>query len=245
MINLSLEERFETIINIISETKGLSLIFPVIIIFAIILFLLSKVNNKKINFLYALVYFLIGVGIYIKYNSEVLSLLDYYMTNVVEKVLFPNLATFSLMIVIINIIVCISAFSSKQKRYIKNINIIMFSIMQVFIYLIAKNIFINDLDVYNELVIYQNQNLLVLIEMCMIIFILWMTLLSVIRLTNAIAYEEVVETKEVKVDNKVVVTNDEINETGYNPNKLILSYITEPTNELVEYVPIKKKVAQK
>lgn len=102
------------------------------------------------------------------------------MNNIFLFLFFPNLAVYVLVLIIINILIVRSTFSKKDSKFTKNINIIFFLLFQVIFYLIIDNVVKNNIDVYEQLSIYTNQDLLILIELSMQLFLLWVILLLII-----------------------------------------------------------------
>lgn len=230
MINISFIDRvkeiFETIINA-SETK---IVLPVLIGLIIILILSTKIKNKVVKIIYSLIFALtIGVLVYY-FQKPILEFVDYLVENIVNNILFPNLAIFIAMVLVVDFVTIISIINGKTELYKKNINISCFSIIQLLLFFIVRNVINNNINVYEQLSIYTNQELLVLIEASMIVFVTWLVVRGIIRITNSLAKNQVVveDIKEESIYNNDMVLD--INEVMDNNE-----------NEFMEYVPIKKK----
>ena len=222
MENMSLISKLETLWSILVNSQEIKYIIPIIIVIGIVSLIISNRHFRKGKWLYVAIY-LISIGVIgYFYSNKLVSLLDYLVENIVNNILFPNLALYIAMILVINIIVIVTILSKKVKLYIKNINIFSFSIMQVLLYLIVKNVVINKVDVYEKLSIYTNQELLVLIELSMIFFVVWTLVLILIRLVDILSSKPI--KKQVRVYQPIVISN----------NDDIVQ------DELIEYVPIKK-----
>lgn len=230
MIKLSFMDKVKKLIEIVNtQPNSLLLLISLFIIFLIILFTCKK-NSKLLKIIYATIYLsIIGILIYL-YYSEILSFFDYLIECIVNNILFPNLAIYVGMILIINIIMLISIISNKVKFYIKSINIIGFIIMQLFLYLIINNVIVNEINIYEKLSIYTNQELLILIELSMQLFVVWLLVLGMIRLIDYLM-DKVPHKKE----NNEIINNDLIIN---NNDNIYQNY--EYKQEYIEYVPIKK-----
>ena len=118
------------------------------------------------------------------------------------------------------------------------------------LFIIVKTIVDNNVDIYEKLNVYTNQDLLVLIELSMILFVIWIFILTFINIVRKIV--NAIENRKVTVKEKDVVVNNIPLENVIediipkkkeivNNNRLVLSYELDDNNELIEYVPIKKK----
>ena len=237
MIQLSLIEQIKILISIIKNSKEIKYILPIIIGLGLVLIISCIINKKLIKALYIILYTIVISTLIYLYHEPLLKLVDYLIENIVNNLLFPNLAVYIFILLIVNIIIITTLLSSKIKLYIKNINITFFLLMQFLLFFIVNIIINNNINVYEKLTIYSNQNLLVLIEISMGIFLVWMLLLSIIKIINILIkkVENNIQIKET-INNEItyVETFEE-----YNQNQVVIDY-QEP-DEFIEYVPIKKK----
>ena len=117
----------------------------------------------------------------------------------------------------------------KEKNYDLRDMFIGFGVL--FLYLIVKNIIANNVNVYESLSIYTNQELLVLIELSMQLFVVWICVLVIIRLVDFLMSKS----EKKIVDNSLeLINNDEV-KINYSDIEL------EENDDFIEYVPIKKK----
>jgi len=187
MVQVDILEQLSTLFKIFKANSYVSILSISAIVFLIILLLANKFSDKKITkFIYIFVYALIfGTLIYL-FHNEILNLLDYLIDNVFLFLFFPNLAVYILVLIIVNIIVIKSTFSKTDGKIIKNTNAIFFVIFNVIFYLIIDNIIKNKINVYEQLSIYTNNDLLILIELSMKLFILWIILLLIIKISSVL-----------------------------------------------------------
>ena len=240
MIRLSLIERLETILNIIKNCNESKYIIPIMIFIMIMLIGLCLMKKNFVKYIYVAFYvIMLGVLSYF-YHQPLLSILDYLVENIVNNILFPNLAVYGVVLLIINIIMLRSILSNKVKKLIKCINIVYFSIMQLSLFFIVKLIIENNINVYEKLDIYTNQGLLVLIEFSMVLFTIWMIMLLVMKLVNVIVH--VVDKKRDNFSFTILSYNNH-EDVIANPNQMVLNYELDNNMELIEYVPVKKKIS--
>ena len=237
MVNISLIEKIKMIISLFNnqETKY---ILPIILGITLLLIVICLVKRKYIKHVYMIFYItIIGILMYL-YHEPILKFFDYLIENIVNNILFPNIAVYSIILLTVNIGVILSILKNNIKSYIKTINVICFSVIHLLLFFIVRIILENNINVYEKLTVYSNQELLVLIEVSMIVFVFWILVLTTISLIKSI----------IKKVNKVEITNiiSELdNNLEYiepnNQNQMVLTYSKEETQELIEYVPIKKK----
>lgn len=230
MIRTSIMEKLNILLSIIKNCEEIKYIIPIMIFVVLLLFLSCFKKNKIIKVLYMVVYLgIIGTLGYFFY-PKLLEFLDYLIEVIVNNILFPNLALYTVILLIINFSVIKSIFSNKIKYYIKNINIICYSLISFLLFFIIKNIITNNINVYDELMVYANQELLTLIELSMLIFVIWVLIYIIIGIVNYISMrlvkvEKVVLKEDNNIHNELVLEVEDIKE--------------EPV--FIEYVPIKKK----
>ena len=224
MIQTSLIEQISIFFNLLKNSPYFLGLLVAFVISLGILLLANKFKNKKITkILCILVYTAIfGTLIYF-YHQEVFKLLDYLVENIFLFLFFPNLAVYMLVLIIINVIIIRSTFTKEDNKVIRVLNIICFLVFNVIFFFIIQNIVTNKINVYEQLSIYTNQELLVLIELNMQLFILWLCLL----LLNKIITLLLVYTYSRK---------------GYNKNLVLEEVVSERENDNFEFTSIKKEI---
>lgn len=159
-------------------------------IFACLLFIVlglalstTNKNNEKKNKIFYISYIIfILIFILVSHASSLGKMFSYMMNNFFIVVYFPNLAIYLAAIIITNIILFISVFSFKTTKKIKNLNIVVFTIMNYLLLLILNVINKNNLDIFSKESIYENKECLALIELSSTIFIIWILFLVVYRI---------------------------------------------------------------
>lgn len=188
MIQTSILDQIILFFNIFMKQTNKYIILGITIGIILLFILANKFKNKKIT---KVICFIIYVSIFgyliYMYQGEILNLLDYLMDNLVRLLLFPNLAIYILVLVIVNIFIIKSTFSNKDSNFQKIINIIYFGLFNILFYLIVNNIINNQINVYEQLDIYTNQELLNLIVLNMKIFVIWLFTILIIKFINHIS----------------------------------------------------------
>ena len=256
MIQTSFMEQISIFFNLLKNSPyflGLSIAFFITLG---ILLLANKFKNKKLTkILCILVYTgILGTLIYF-YHQEILNLIDYLVEKIFLFLFFPNLAVYMLVLIVINVIIIKSTFTKDDNKGIRLLNIICFLIFNVIFFFIIQNIITNNINVYEQLSIYTNQELLVLIELSMQLFLIWILLLFVIKLiellfnytalrkstNNYLNLEEEIEVRELEVARVDDIISSRIDELPYEeiiPREETPKYNI--YNDYIDIVPIKK-----
>ena len=241
MIQTSILDQIILFFDIFMKQTNKYIILGITIGIILLLVLANKFKNKKIT---KAICFIIYVSIFgyliYMYQGEILNLLDYLMDNVVRLLFFPNLAIYILVLVITNIFIIKSTFSNKDGNFQKIINIIYFGLFNILFYLIVNNIITNQINVYEQLDIYTNQELLNLIVLNMKIFLIWLFSILIIKFINHISNKvEIRNHANHYLNLEQVDDNDElskvkkVSKTKINPYNVY--------NDYIDVMPVKKE----
>lgn len=237
---MSLFDKIKLIWNTIIDSRELKFIIPFLVIVLTVVILSFFFNQKKYRKIYLLVYVFILTALFIVYFNPITKLITSALNVVVNGILYPHLALYMGILLIVNIILIVTVFNDNLSKFIKGINLSFFALMQLLLVFIIKNIVVNNIDITKRLTVDTNIQLLTLVEASIFVFVLWLLFLLIIKLVDHIqeAKEENVEIKNVIYESsyKVKALNKK-----YAFNNLTLE--NEDNNNydsLIEYVPIKK-----
>lgn len=173
MNDFSLIEKINILMKLISSSS-LFLVFSMIGISILIFFIICIARNKKINKWILLGTFLfIGVLILINYSGVIFNILDAIIDSVFKALYFPNLPIYTSILLISNICFIISIVSKKQTKLIKIIDLISSTILDFIFILIINVVSKYNINIYEEINLYTNSTLLVLLELSTGIFVSW------------------------------------------------------------------------
>ena len=245
MIQKELLEQIDSLFKIFVSNKNIVLIGILAFISFILLEIVSHLRSKKIvKIILVSIYVLVFGILLIFYNTEILSFIDYLINNVFILFFFPNLAVYTLIIIISNVFV-IRTLLGRNNKILKNISIIFFILFNIIFYLIIDNCLTNNVLVYETLSIYTNSDLLTLIQVSMYLFILYLIIILIAKVSGNIigsmkVKERVVKPKEVP---SIVVKEDRIPNISSipeiipdtTPNTLVITpeEVLKPLNSLV------------
>ena len=262
MMQATFLEQLKTLGNVFITNKYVFYISLIALGCILILELTNKFKNKKILKIICMSVYIIIFGILLYFfHEQIFTLIDYLMNNIFLFLFFPNLAVYTLITIIINIILIRSIV--KDNKLLKRMNIIFFILFNIMFFLIIQNIVENNINIYEQLSIYTNKELLILISLSMKLFLLWLVILCIIKITNHLSLSFVYKKAPVKVNIREDIVSNEYNtikvndindeipkETSLIPNNIVLDkedkeYVDiKPVNYYNDFIniePVKKK----
>ena len=177
MATLSLLEKLAIIFEVSKSSIVFLVAIMLLIFFGLVLITTNKLNVKTSRRLFILIYIFIFSCIIVLYKDSFSSMVTYLMNNLFKVIYFPNLAIYLFAIFIMNIILWYSVFSFKSTNIIKNVNIIVYIIINYLLVVLLDIINKQKLDVFNQASIYGNKSAQAVIELSSLIFIVWIILL--------------------------------------------------------------------
>lgn len=202
MVELSLIEKIKTLFTLIFSSSLFLILLLGIFIILVDVFYISK-QSRKVKIMYLIVSVIVMVILLITYFEEFLKFIDVLNKNIVMLINFPSLLQYTVIIFITLIIMIISIFNKKINRILSRINIGVFIADLFIFFLILDQINKTNIDLSNKINIYSNKNLMVLFEISMIIFVIWLFGL----LTYKICCVLITKNKS----SKVIMDNNEFN----------------------------------
>jgi len=177
MATLSLLEKLAIIFEVSKSSIVFLVAIMLLIFFGLVLITTNKLNVKTSRRLFILIYIFIFSCIIVLYKDSFSSMVTYLMNNLFKVIYFPNLAIYLFAIFIMNIILWYSVFSFKSTNIIKNVNIIVYIIINYLLVVLLDIINKQKLDVFNQTSIYGNKSAQAVIELSSLIFIVWIIFL--------------------------------------------------------------------
>lgn len=237
MMPISLIEKLKTIYNMISS-NSLFLIALIITGILLLLIAISLIRHKKINIkLFLFIWLLITILIIIKYHKFILALGDSLIENVLMAIYFPNFAIFTIVLTISNISLFYNIIKKNISMIYKVIQIISAVLIDFLFILILDTVVVNNIDIYSQTEVYQNNNLFVLLETSMIIFTINVILTLIIFVTKKLLKhnkQKLSPKTQVELIDKTIIenNNDQIEQNPIRNDTIEQNYNTNipPTN---------------
>ena len=173
---------------------GLLAIFLVLSVF--------KIISRKKAFLTTFIGYIALLGYTIFMNSKQLgkvgnNLVDNFFTNIY----FPSTYTYLFTLIVFDVIVFVTLMKDKVSKAYKWIHGIFFFIMHFVLILILELLSNNKIDIFSKTSLFSNKNLVMLLELSMNVFIVWLVSIVFTYLTNLIT--EKLEGIKVKDNDEV------------------------------------------
>lgn len=173
MVELSLIEKIKTLFTLIFSSSLFLILLLGIFIVLVDIFYISK-QSKKVKIMYFIVSIVVIGILLLTYFEEFLKFINVLNKSIVMLINFPSLLQYTIIIFITLIIMIISILSKKINKVISRINIGVFIADLFIFFLLLDQINKSNIDLSNKVDIYSNRNLMVLFELSMIIFIVWL-----------------------------------------------------------------------
>ncbi len=184
MENISIWKMLETVANLVLSSPFfiITLIVGLILLFFMIF---SIVKNQRISKgLSIIVWIFLLLFIVFRYNDYLYSLCDNLVNNIFVQIFFPNLATYIIMLISTVIIMIYTIMKKSSPRYLKVMNVL-FPFVIIFLFILTLDKIVNlNINIYEQLTVFSDKNLLVLIELSMLIFVVWILLLICIKIVR-------------------------------------------------------------
>lgn len=173
MNDVSLIEKLKALMNIIVSSP-LFLFCFMMGIAVLILFIISIKKEKKINkWIFISIWIVLSIIIIINYSSLVFKIIDSLFDALFMAIYFPNTTVYFIIIFISNFFFIFSLFRKKISKKFKIINFINALILDLFLILIMDTVENNSIDIYSQISMYSNFNVMVLMQLNTSIFISW------------------------------------------------------------------------
>jgi hypothetical protein len=188
MVEFSLWEKIKTTFNLIfSSPLFLILLIGFALMFADYFFISKK--SKKVKIIYLSLSLIMIILLLQNYFDSLFNVFDIIAKNIVAIVYFPSVLEYILMLLISLIIILFSLFNKDINKKIKVINLSTFFVNNFLFFMILDEISKKNIDLSNKISIYSNENLMVLFELSMGIFIIWVVGLLLYKIINKIIHK--------------------------------------------------------
>jgi hypothetical protein len=188
MVEFSLWEKIKTVFNLIFTSPLFLILLFGIILMIVDIKLISK-KDKKTKVIYAILSLVI-VGLLLQsYFDSLLNIFDIIAKNIVSFIYFPTVLEYIIMLIISLIILFISIFNKKINHKVKIVNSFVCIINAFLFFLILDQISASNVDLSKMVSIYTNDKLMILFELSIGIFVLWIIGLIIYKIINAIIHK--------------------------------------------------------
>lgn len=182
---LSIIEKFKILFDTLMSFKFIFILIILMLILTI-LFICKKMSNKKYVIFMSLSMVLTFIISIVKNHKILSNTFDNFTTIFFNGIYFPSIYIYISVLIVILLAFIASILNSKKKKIYKIINSVTFIINNIFFIIILNIIAKNNINVFEISSLYTNKSLVAILELNMGLFILWITTLSIIYITNII-----------------------------------------------------------
>ena len=201
MKDISILEKLRILLSAIL-TSDLFLILAIFIGICFVLIFIDYIKDKKLSkWIYVICWLVAVILILTRYHSFVFSLVDNFFDTFFMALYFPNLSTYVIVLVISNSFLVLSLIKRNMFKFSKILNITSAIIINIFLVLVIDIVSKNNINVYEELTVYSNSKLLVLLELSMAIFTSWVLLSLLARAYRKLKLKDLPEMEAIIYDN--------------------------------------------
>ena len=191
MIDFSLSEKLVQLKDIIMASP-LFFVFIIVGILLLIVMIIGIKKNRRINkIVFTIAWIFVGIFVIVRYHSSLIYIFDRLIGRIVEEIYFPSISLYTVILILTNIMFFYSIFSKKIKNGFRILNLILGMEMNFLFVLILDIVVRNSIDIYANLSIYSNPQLLVLLEISMMIFCAWILLTIIMFIIHKYAVKKV------------------------------------------------------
>ena len=173
MNDVSLIEKAKALMDIVVSSPLFLFCFMMGIAVLIFFIILIK-KEKKINkWIFISIWIVLALIIIINYSSLVFKIVDSLFDALFMAIYFPNTTVYFIIIFISNFFFIFSLVRKKISTKFKIINFINALIIDLFLILIMDTVKTNSLDIHDQISMYTNFNIMVLMQLNSATFISW------------------------------------------------------------------------
>jgi len=184
MNDFSLVEKINILVDIIVSSP-LFLFCCMLAVAVLILFIICVKKEKKVNkWIFISIWIILGIILIINYNSIVFNIIDSLFDSLFMALYFPSLTVYVTIVSISNFCFFYSLINKRIHKKYKIINFINMLITNLLLILIIDTVKSNSINIYDEINLYTNSNLLVLLELTSALFVSWILVLLLVSAHN-------------------------------------------------------------
>lgn len=174
MNDFPLIEKIDILMKLISSSS-LFLVCSIIAIAFLSFLVFCIVTNKKVNkWLFISITSLISIIILINYGTLIIKIVDKVIDMAFMALYFPNIVVYTSVLIISNVFFIMSLFSKKIIKSHKISNIVNSLFLDFLLILVIDVLSKNNINILDEINLYTNSTLLVLLQLSMGIFTSWL-----------------------------------------------------------------------
>ena len=214
MISISIFDRIKSIAGVVTSDSFFVTLFIIMILTIVALIANMKIKSRVPKYCIAIVYSGLAVLVLARYGKYVLSLNDSAVEKVFKAIYFPNIVVYISMLFLTLLVMTIVLIDKKFSNFTKVSNFLCFFLIWFLFVLIIDSVKKQGLNFYEVIQIYSDQEIMILIQASMAVFVIWISIIIVDLIVRKLAGP---------LDKKQRMTN-------------IINIVDSKNNESVDYI---------
>lgn len=220
----SILEKMQCLLGLVNSSI-VYMTFLGMIVILLSLFLTKRLKRNKFIVMMVVLYLSLFTFVILNNYKSLSSVFDSIMTNLFTNIYFPSAYVYLFIIVVIDISMLVSLLNVKIDKIFKIINNVVYGMMQFILVIIMDIIANNDIDIFSKTSLFTNSKLVMMLELSVNIFIIWLIVLGGIFAINSITNKVLSrETEKELLHNSVVMNKTDL-EVNVNANEIAASYL--------------------
>ena len=167
------------VINVIYKYPFSVFLLGLIVFTLLIIIFNKKIKSEAFKYIAILSWIAVAILMGVKYSMSVKFLEQTLKSKTFTAIYFPNVVTYIFMLLISIYLFFFTMVKKEKSSIIKLINYTCFGLLGVNLILILREVFKNEITIYDPLTIFKYETLQVLIQTSTWIFILWILALLI------------------------------------------------------------------
>ena len=167
------------VINVIYKYPFSIFLLGLIVFTLLIIIFNKKIKSEAFKYIAILSWIAVAILMGVKYSMSVKFLEQTLKSKTFTAIYFPNVVTYIFMLLISIYLFFFTMVKKEKSSIIKLINYTCFGLLGVNLILILREVFKNEITIYDPLTIFKYETLQVLIQTSTWIFILWILALLI------------------------------------------------------------------
>ncbi len=167
------------VINVIYKYPFSIFLLGLIVFTLLIIIFNKKIKSEAFKYIAILSWIAVAILMGVKYSMSVKFLEQTLKSKTFTAIYFPNVVTYIFMLLISIYLFFFAMVKKEKSSIIKLINYTCFGLLGVNLILILREVFKNEITIYDPLTIFKYETLQVLIQTSTWIFILWILALLI------------------------------------------------------------------
>lgn len=238
----SILEKLQCLFQLIGSSS-IYLVFLGIMMVMLVMFFARKIKKTKFMVMMVVLYLSLFLVVIVNNYESLNGTFDSIMTNIFTSIYFPSVYVYLFILLVVDISSLVSLFNIRTSKVYKIINGICFGIIQFILVIIMEIIAENKIDIFSKSSLFTNANLVMMLELSVNIFIVWLISLVGVYLVNMITErilvretDKVLDSSPAIINSSVLEVSEQTLDVSVDDSNLVNDYLSSNDNKIQEEV---------